>query len=914
MAGANPQRTSWVPEEVKGDLSPVWYRPIEPYISQNVQIIAAEGKLFVSTARGLYALNAANGDIEWIYPTELPLGHSPTYHNGVLYVGGFDRRLHAINASNGTRLWTFDAAKAGYRTNPLVVNDLVLLGNRDGWFYAIHAHGTPNQGQLAWKYKTDGPINYSAAYKDGVVFFASQDMHAYALYLNGTLKWKSEKLHGAGFHSWWPVIWRDKIIFVTVANYRFDQDPGAASCDVYYPPEHWNAGHIIEYYHEVEGTEIQSSGLEYIEGTEPGDWVAGTKTYDASPTTQYFEKYPWRRSHYFLDINTGADWGFDYDGDGNPEYAPIAKTGTHNGVHPPPMVSGFDNVLYQQNNYRMKSDGVVLYGQIAGWKMGTPFISQITNDPAAWDEPHIASGGGSMVYWSLCCDREAGGMDISRPLSDTSPRRDWKYYNYDLPSKAPGYDEMWLIPEKCGVGKENRLCGYYSSINGIYHNHTNDQNPWVPYNGHLYIHRSNAIFSFGPEGGGQKLPLAEIQQPPQETYRTFSTTELKQMLADEIQKWVDAGHLHPGWFNGSQFGSRYRTLNDYFQNPGENIWTLLRALPHLPAALQQATRDLIQSEYNAYPPTSISSIGWNAGVTRNWFLYPPEVRADLQNFSPGAAVLPHMNVYALWKYAQEFGGATAIYNAVKNRLDVASYSTNDPYRTNAAIAGYWGYLELEKLAGEPESTSKRETLNSMLAFRADNFSKDTPYPDPNNTQVNMVNISRNFIYMTPELGQYLHDHALSKVQEAVEEYNYLGPYWFVSRYEGCLQECTIQNLNDAWMFQGKAWILQESREELLKYLDVPAFMRGDLFYIHNLISAIEAQPAAALDGDVNGDCRVDIADIMLVTSRWGTSCDNPDPDNDSDTPNYEAHYDLDDDCDIDLEDMILVAAHWGNAC
>ena len=37
----NPARTSWSNEEVPGNLAPLWYRPIEPYISQNVQVIAA---------------------------------------------------------------------------------------------------------------------------------------------------------------------------------------------------------------------------------------------------------------------------------------------------------------------------------------------------------------------------------------------------------------------------------------------------------------------------------------------------------------------------------------------------------------------------------------------------------------------------------------------------------------------------------------------------------------------------------------------------------------------------------------------------------------------------------------------------------------------------------------------------------
>ncbi|MGD8753954.1 MAG: hypothetical protein PVG14_21165, partial [Anaerolineales bacterium] len=81
MAGANPQRTSWVAEEVRGKLKPLWYRPIEPYILPRVQVIAAYDTLYISTARGLYAFDAASGADKWVYPTELPLGHSPTIYN-----------------------------------------------------------------------------------------------------------------------------------------------------------------------------------------------------------------------------------------------------------------------------------------------------------------------------------------------------------------------------------------------------------------------------------------------------------------------------------------------------------------------------------------------------------------------------------------------------------------------------------------------------------------------------------------------------------------------------------------------------------------------------------------------------------------------------------------------------------------
>jgi hypothetical protein len=95
--------------------------------------------------------------------------------------------------------------------------------------------------------------------------------------------------------------------------------------------------------------------------------------------------------------------------------------------------------------------------------------------------------------------------------------------------------------------------------------------------------------------------------------------------------------------------------------------------------------------------------------------------------------------------------------------------------------------------------------------------------------------------LVPELGDYLNQNALAKVQEAVDEYNFTAPYWFVSRYNAVVNEGVMQHLYDyPAVFQAKAYILKESRQELTKYLDVPAFERGDLFYIQNLIAAIEA--------------------------------------------------------------------------
>jgi len=62
---------------------------------------------------------------------------------------------------------------------------------------------------------------------------------------------------------------------------------------------------------------------------------------------------------------------------------------------------------------------------------------------------------------------------------------------------------------------------------------------------------------------------------------------------------------------------------------------------------------------------------------------------------------------------------------------------------------------------------------------------------------------------------------------------------------------------------------------------------------------------AGLAGDVDGDCDVDVVDIMLVAGRWGAT---------RGSARYDARYDLDGDGDIDITDIMQVVAHWGEHC
>ena len=849
MSAANPERTSWVPQQVSGMHYVDWYRPIEAYIPQNVQIIASNNLLFISTAEGLYALSAANGAVMWRFDTEMPLGNSPTVSNGIVYVGGYDRKLHALHALSGAHLWEFSGAQAGYDTNPLVIDGKVFIGNRDGNMFAIGAHGTPYQGQLLWKFKTGGPIHFSAAYKNGIVYFAAGDNYAYALNAeDGSLVWRSAKMPGDGYHSYWPVIYQDFVIFTTAPAYR----QGLPGTNTLQDPNGTRYGTM---------TRIQADDLfpSDPEGTpigptvpDPG-WGAGYPVVDGSRIAQYLENNPnnhpnrhkpWRRNMIVLDLMTGNEHTYDWDRDGYPEYIPAAFWGTNSGNQYPPIV-GPNNVLYLNNVYMKTSAGG---GRIMGWMPGSPYLS-VVGGQGAIAEPQAISGGGNLIYRSICCDRRVDYVGINSSI------RGGTVWSYNLSGLAPGYDETWTI-----LPGWPRLKGWYkgdsNSINGIYHN-VGVQNPMIPYKGRLYIHRSNAIIAFGPAPGPGKLPLLRINSA-QSNSTQINEEELRARLEEEIQKMLTAGHLRPGYYGVGQF--MYSELADYFENPGDTLYTLAKAYPYLSPTLQEQVRTYMKVEFDSYFDTEMyGEIGWSSGAAREWMPLPPELQASLgefpdrvQNYGFSWNYPPH-NFYAMWNYAQIFPqDAGLVYDLAKSKLQVPvpqplvpGWFSERPFEYNAYIAGYIGFLNLQTLAGRTVVDSQLRTqvnneLNRLLQLRINTFEKDTPYGEYYFHKKHL-DIARNFMMLVPELGDYMEQNARTIVQTAFNEYDYVAPYWFVSRFESAIGEGTMSNLyNYNAMFLAKAYILKASRAELTKYLDAPAFEKGDLFYIQNIIAALEA--------------------------------------------------------------------------
>lgn len=845
MAGANPQRTSWTPEEIRGDMDPLWAVNIEPFIPFASQIIAAYDTIYVSTAKGLYALNSETGAMRWVFPTEVPLGHSPTVAHGVVYVGGYDHRLYALNAYTGEQLWSYEG-EGGFATNPLVAEGKVILGNRDGNLYAVNTDGS-----LAWRFSTGGPILFSAAYKDGVVYFASNDSHAYAVDTDGTLKWRSAKLPGGGFYSYWPVIYtkdgHDYVVIGGSNDYRAVGGMGAGRLNN-------DLDNAALYYDIPEGELVGPTG------TEPGDWAPGTITIDDSRAAEYLEQHPSRRRVFVLDSETGDEHTFDSDGDGKPEYAPVTWFGTHGGNRYPAVVGG-DGVLYQGNSYI--SIPWIPRGGPSGWKFGTQHISRVHEGSyGAVDEPISLSGGGDFLYWGWMSGiRGMGAYDIALPLGD--PHRAYGYGLSSTPS-AP-----WLTARCSGAGiqfgvgtaqYDEPLSYIADETIGVYHAHGN-QNPPIPYKGKIYFHAMNTVFALSAAA-----PACQVTSLPTHSAHpvTMTTTKdgLRQRLASEVQKIVYAGHLRPGFFEGGlgtgALGLEQNSyMVDYFHNPAETFITLIDALPHLSPELQETVAEHLQSEWALY--SDKVHIGWQDGAAREAYMIPPEIEAKMASFDPRTSIRGstwdyRYSLYGRWRYIEESGDqalAAQIFAQIRNTMPI--YPPEDdpqgedwapayylPYIKNAFIAGYIGYVEIGRMAGtsEAELAPYVAELNRLLAERAYEFSADQPAPT---RDTNVLTVARNFLYMTPELADYLREHASGDVQRALSTYYRIAPYWFVSKYDATSNEGVLQPLYDySTLFRAKALIMQEPFDELVKWLDVPAFERGDLFHIQNLVAAIEA--------------------------------------------------------------------------
>ena len=204
----------------------------------------ADGVAFLETWTGVVAV-AEDGSLLWENP-DVAGASSPALHGGLLYAGGRDGRLHALDRDDGREAWNVslqeDPVFSGVTASPRIARGKAFLGTfnetgGNGTLYAIDLHtrevvwsretssvhlssaaisgrtlvvglmgrfqsgdltsGPPfgilaldaDTGEDAWFHPTLGPVASSPAIRDGVAYATTKAGELLAIGLDGVLLW-----------------------------------------------------------------------------------------------------------------------------------------------------------------------------------------------------------------------------------------------------------------------------------------------------------------------------------------------------------------------------------------------------------------------------------------------------------------------------------------------------------------------------------------------------------------------------------------------------------------------------------------------------------------------------------------------------------------------------------------------------
>ena len=139
----------------------------------------------------LYAFDARNGNVKWIFSGS-QMYATPIIQDSIVYIGGVDTRLYAINISDGSLKWKSTATMgAFFSANALIRDGVIYIGDYGGTCYAYNA----NNGSMKWHYDIPSPyrnINSTPVLDGNTVYFASYDGKIYALDAStGAYKWST---------------------------------------------------------------------------------------------------------------------------------------------------------------------------------------------------------------------------------------------------------------------------------------------------------------------------------------------------------------------------------------------------------------------------------------------------------------------------------------------------------------------------------------------------------------------------------------------------------------------------------------------------------------------------------------------------------------------------------------------------
>jgi outer membrane protein assembly factor BamB len=145
---------------------------------------------------------------------------SPLLVDDKVIFGCRDGRVYALSRSNGQRIWAY-AASEGFGSSPSLCGSMVVIGGYDGKVYALDAI----TGEERWVVATQGRIVASPAVNENTAYVGSYDHNLYAIsVLDGRVLWTRD----LGSVIWASPVFHEGALIATGLDGKvFSIDPGS---------------------------------------------------------------------------------------------------------------------------------------------------------------------------------------------------------------------------------------------------------------------------------------------------------------------------------------------------------------------------------------------------------------------------------------------------------------------------------------------------------------------------------------------------------------------------------------------------------------------------------------------------------------------------------------------------------------
>ncbi len=826
----NPQRTGYVDADLPHALRLAWAAEFDgERLGTAMEPILGGGRIFVATHAGrLWALDAMTGAVAWRFDARTPLLHSPAYADGRVIAATADGRVLCLAARSGRLDWQYEGESEGYSASPLLLEDHVFIGSREGTFVALELES----GIAAWEHHFDVPIRQSAAAENGRVWITLEDLTTHCLATkDGRVLWKSPPVNGQSARDYYPVLVHRN---------------GRRQLVVRTSP----ALNMAQLIHRNRNLLARNAGLDDSDWRRIESWTTNVIS-DVTPEAA-------RREQDSILDQLGRDPNertcFAWDADGGQALAtpPLLWLGGCQGVAAPPVALP-DGRLF-----------TLLRTAYGHWSLGVA--------------PLVGLG---------CLDLASNRVELFQQKSGPKPPWNTFWGTADEAQNLLAFRDAVLFVHQGtlsrfnpATGKLEPILGERDTFGGFRHP-TWARNEWhgparggaAWSEGRLYWLTGSRVLCLATnEGSKPTTPRSyragETPSAGRLTPRTAPTPEeTKDDLADAVRELTGSNWapltLEPGLAGRSVF----------FDNPGETLEIVTRAWPHLASNLQERIEGWLPDN-GMQGRGPFGSPPWRSPSDGDRREYTAMPRENLRRLPADASPMPFGNVAAIvaWCRRTDPSGIADLWpelHALWESFQQSGWHL-DPKRgdlfANRYLTSLRTFAEVARDQNETEPADAAqaladETATALVAWW-EKSAKDIRLGTFNGSSDLDAFINSGdglFFKVAPhrhrlalfqdlnaDIGALLHERAPAAIDTVWRAFETLCPTWWLVGEEPQVHngENFIDTPDFAMAaFRALAYLRHTSTPELASRVDIPA-ARGDLYYVAKLAIVLDAASPA----------------------------------------------------------------------